>query len=289
MVFYFKPNHVKLLPTAALILQLTAYIWILFIKGVSSIPTARHKPLCNSLLPLFRTHYSTLPALVAFKVIKPSFGKMTLTTILRGFKVPLRVLDAFLVANGIDYETERLCAGFAPLSYNDDDQQSPNAVAQLLRTKAGDADKTQLFMPYKMGFDLASHAYIAYDWIMVFAQRRIKPDELPETPPPGFEKLRRDILSHAGPEHPLADEDAYQNALYIVSTDERTYVPQELRRRQLVFSIPPSLSKSSPYYRWLTISLSRTSSVTSVRQPLRMAAGQIDRLIVRTSMVLETA
>lgn len=156
---------------------------------------------------------------------------MTLTTILRGFKVPLHVLDAFLIANGIRSETERLCAGFPPL-YND--HKGPDALTQLLRSKAGDANKTQLFIPYKMGFDLASHAYIAYDWIMIFAQRRIKADELSEIPPPGFEELRREILSYAGPEHLLVDDNVYQNALYIVSTDERTYVPQELRERELV-------------------------------------------------------
>lgn len=110
---------------------------------------------------------------------------------LRGFKVPLHLLDAFLTANGIPEEHERLCTGVPPFYDEDSDR-----VTTLLRQKAGDA-KTRLFMPYKQDFSLSFTAYIAYDWIMAFAQRKIKPDELSQTPSAAFEDLRRELLSHS--------------------------------------------------------------------------------------------
>lgn len=151
---------------------------------------------------------------------------MPLITILRGFKVPLPVLDSFLLAHGI-YETEDLCSGIPPSHTGE-----PDAVTTLLRNKVGNGDtKTRVFVPYKMSFDHASHAYIAYDWIMVFAQRKIKPDELSDTPPAGFEAMRREILSHS---EGLVDDAACQNGLYVVVTDEASYVPPAVKERQTV-------------------------------------------------------
>lgn len=155
---------------------------------------------------------------------------MSTTIILRGFKVPFKVLDGFLLAHNI-WETEGLCSGIAPF-YNKD----PDKTSTLLRNKVGNGDtKTRVFVPYKMSLDHASHGYVAYDWIMVFAQRRIKPSELSEIPPEGFEDLRREILSYS-PEtnDSLVDNPEYQNGLWVVITDERVYVPPELRQRMLV-------------------------------------------------------
>lgn len=171
---------------------------------------------------------------------------MSVTAVLRGFKVPLPVLNAFLLANNID-ESERLCEGVPPF-YNKVDQ-----VTTLLRTKVGGGDaKTRVFVPARMSFDSASSAYIAYDWIVVFAQRRLDDGVLADTPPAGFEELRKEVLSHAeGVESP-ADDERYKNALYVVITDERTYIPPELQEREPVrksFSFllcPNSHLKSHP-------------------------------------------
>lgn len=80
---------------------------------------------------------------------------MSVTTVLRGFKVLLPVLDAFLLANSI-WETETLCAGIPP-SYKED----PDSVSTLLRSKVGAGDtKTRVFIPYRMGLDAAECAYV---------------------------------------------------------------------------------------------------------------------------------
>lgn len=163
---------------------------------------------------------------------------MSVTTVLRGFKVPLPVLNTFLLANNIN-ESKMLCLGIPPF-YDEVDR-----LTRLLRNKAGNGDtKTRVFVSSRtsMGYYLASSAYIAYDWTMVFAQRRFSPGDLADVPPPGFEELRREILSYADGAESLADDKRYQNAVYVVITDERTYIPLELAERGLVrnqkFSIP---------------------------------------------------
>ncbi|KAJ0124312.1 hypothetical protein J7T55_005650 [Diaporthe amygdali] len=149
---------------------------------------------------------------------------MSITTILRGFKVPLPVLNAFLLANNIN-ESKVLCLGIPPF-YDRVDE-----VTTLLRNKVGNGDtKTRVFVPSRMGFDFASSAYIAYDWTVVFAQRRLEPRDLADSPPPGFEELRREVLSYTDRAESLAEDARYKNAVYVVITDERTYIPPELRQ-----------------------------------------------------------
>ena len=54
------------------------------------------------------------------------------------------------------------------------------------------------------------------------------------SPSAGFEELRKEVLSYAtagdGAES-LADDPRYQNALYVVITDERTYIPPKMLQR----------------------------------------------------------
>ena len=67
---------------------------------------------------------------------------MSVTTVLRGFKVPLPVLNAFLLANNIN-ESEMLCAGIPPF-YDEVDE-----VTTLLRNKVGSGDtKTRVFLSW---------------------------------------------------------------------------------------------------------------------------------------------
>lgn len=103
---------------------------------------------------------------------------MFVVTVLRGFKVPLAVLDAFLLANDV-YESECLCSGIPPFYDEDDDQ-----VTTLLRKKVGSGDtKTRVFVPAREGYSQATSGYIAYDWKIVFAQRRFDDGDLAEHPP----------------------------------------------------------------------------------------------------------
>jgi hypothetical protein len=149
---------------------------------------------------------------------------MSTTTFLRGFKVPLPILNAFLLAHNIN-ESELLCAGIPP-RYN-----KPNdEVTTLLRNKLGNRDnKTRVFVPLRTSFSLANSAYIAYDWKIAFAQRRLGPEDFADTPSPEFEDLRKEILSYADTAKPLADDARYQNAVYIVITEEQTYFPPEFK------------------------------------------------------------
>lgn len=165
---------------------------------------------------------------------------MSATTVLRSFKVPLSVLNAFLLANNIN-DSKMLCFGIPPFY----DNLKVDRVTTLLRNKVGNGDtKTRVFVSSRtsMGYYLASCAYIAYDWTMVFAQRRFGPGDLADIPPPGFEELRREILSYADGAESLPDDERYQNAVYVVITDERVYIPPELAERGLVrnreFSMP---------------------------------------------------
>ncbi|POS70301.1 hypothetical protein DHEL01_v211305 [Diaporthe helianthi] len=149
---------------------------------------------------------------------------MSTTTFLRGFKVPLPILNAFLLAHNIN-ESELLCTGIPP-RYN-----KPNdKVTTLLRNKLGNRDnKTRVFVPLRTSFSLANSAYIAYDWKIAFAQRRLGPEDFADTPSPEFEDLRKEILSYADTAKPLADDARYQNAVYIVITEEQTYFPPEFK------------------------------------------------------------
>ncbi|KAG8162746.1 hypothetical protein KVR01_007224 [Diaporthe batatas] len=116
---------------------------------------------------------------------------MDVVTVLRGFKVPFPVLDAFLLANNIN-ESELLCSGIPPFYDEDNDQ-----VTTLLRNKVGSGDtKTRIFVAARMGYRNAVSCYIAYDWKTVFAQRRFDDVDLARHPPVGFEELRKEVLSY---------------------------------------------------------------------------------------------
>jgi len=44
---------------------------------------------------------------------------------------------------------------------------------------------------------LSTYPYVAYAWVLVYAQREIAlAEELPSQAPPGFAELRREVLEH---------------------------------------------------------------------------------------------
>ncbi|KAK4233408.1 hypothetical protein C8A03DRAFT_38888, partial [Achaetomium macrosporum] len=63
----------------------------------------------------------------------------------------------------------------------------------------GDGDsKTRLFIPFMIGFIYPKFTYIAYDWVSVFAQRKINMlDELPDKPSRGFAELCNKVTGFA--------------------------------------------------------------------------------------------
>jgi hypothetical protein len=150
---------------------------------------------------------------------------MGITTILRGFKVPVPVLDLFLRANGV-METW----GSPPFYDRDLDEPS-----KLLRAKMGTGNtKTRLFIPYRMGQQRSTFAYIAYDWVMVFAQRKINlAKELPDRAPPGFEELRKEIMGFASEGLQASGQEEDLTGLFVIITDEQDYVFTEPYMRKV--------------------------------------------------------
>lgn len=144
---------------------------------------------------------------------------MRVTTILRGLRVPVAALDRFLQEN-------RLMPTFGdPPLY---DQVDP--ASKLIRTKLGDDNedsKTRLFIPFRKGRKPSDFAYIAYDWITVFAQRHVDlAEELLDRPPSGFAELRREIMRFADDGELGQHKVENLSALFVIITDD-AYFPFE--------------------------------------------------------------
>lgn len=161
---------------------------------------------------------------------------MGLTTILRGFKIPVVVLDRFLEANGI-----RPTFGYSPI-YNFPtipgiDCPPVDPQSEFLRSRVGGSDadnQTRIFVPNRQGANKSTHAYVAYAYVMVYSQRKIKlAADLPDRPPPGFCELRREVLGYAMAEERALlevtgmqpDEEGEDPAslLFVVVADDREY------------------------------------------------------------------
>ncbi|KAK4245708.1 hypothetical protein C7999DRAFT_33923 [Corynascus novoguineensis] len=130
---------------------------------------------------------------------------MGLTVILRGFKVPIAVLDRFLASNGVE-ETN----GTPPRLF---------------------------YLPGECTTDHArsTYGYVAYAYIMVYSQRMIDhPRDLPEQAPPSFAELRREILGFLQVRGVQGAEGKVgANLLFIVVTDEREFPLEGTFMRQL--------------------------------------------------------
>ncbi|KAH7144343.1 hypothetical protein B0J13DRAFT_595814 [Dactylonectria estremocensis] len=116
-------------------------------------------------------------------------------TMLRGFKISVTALDAFLQANGVD-ETY----GTPPMlrKHPDDDP-----ISALLYTKITAASGTgskhgfRVLIPSREGHNASTVAYVAYSWITIYAHRELRlGEDLSSEVPTGFEELRKEILSY---------------------------------------------------------------------------------------------
>ena len=86
----------------------------------------------------------------------------SLTTVVRGFRVPMATLDRFLEANGTNG-----IYGYAPLYHSELDSASELFRSKVSSNSNSDDNKTRLFVPYRMGQGRSSFAYVAYDWLFV--------------------------------------------------------------------------------------------------------------------------
>lgn len=165
---------------------------------------------------------------------------MPVIAVLRGFRVAVPTFDAFLDANGVD-ETY----GQPPSHFYEQYPKDP--ISQLFHAKlGGENDKnnnqTRLFMPQREAKGPATYAYIAYTWVIVYAQRELRLDEgedLPKEVPPGFDELRKEILSFASPDTTKtgADQGEHHIGLFVVFSMEAAYTPEVLRARYDVNSL----------------------------------------------------
>lgn len=144
---------------------------------------------------------------------------MGFTVILRGFKVPITLLDRFLKADGHGHFAES-------------DTETMFMLSKL--TGPGcDGTSARLFIPQKERHTRADHAYLAYACVMVHAQRKLDlAKQLPDTAPPGFAERRREILGFAKPgEEALLRVEGVQDvegedlaaALYVVVVDNAVF------------------------------------------------------------------
>ncbi|KAK3898312.1 hypothetical protein C8A05DRAFT_19078 [Staphylotrichum tortipilum] len=151
---------------------------------------------------------------------------MGLVTTLRDFKVPLAILDRFLETNGVEPTY-----GNPPFYHRSEPDPGSKFLRDKLHAAAGDI-KTQIFMPELQGELESTYAYVAYAWVMLYAQRQLKPaEELPDRAPPGFSELRSEILGHTDGE----DVETLQvrrleegggdpaAALFVIVADRRLY------------------------------------------------------------------
>lgn len=141
-----------------------------------------------------------------------------LITVLRGLKVRVSAMDAFLRANGKPHGTDG--SSFVPF-YN---SETPDEISALLRAKAGSGDILYV-VPSVESHDRSPHVYVAYSYLHVFAQRCITANDPADKIPQGFEKLREEILKSGG------DGEEGLVGLFVVYTDRPGPNPPELKAR----------------------------------------------------------
>ena len=153
------------------------------------------------------------------------------TTILRGFKVSVATLDAFLAANGVDetYGT--------PPFYSRHPDEDP--ISKLLLSKvsqhdpAADKNRFRVVIPLVEGMGHSKTAFVPYAWAAVRVQREVDLDrDLPAEIPKGFEELRQEILGYG---KDVKDKDRIGDegklGVYLVVTYEiRGYYGESLDR-----------------------------------------------------------
>ena len=169
------------------------------------------------------------------------------TTILRGFKVSVPVLDAFLAANNVD-ETYGV-----PPFYKDHPDKDPISVLLYSKITAsgGTTDKTKfrVMIPSVEGHNQSTVAYVTYTWATIYAHRELDLEQnLPAEVPAGFEELRKEVLSFSDKvSNDVKISDEGHLGLFAVFTHDirGAYVPREFYDRAMVSSLLQYTTKNS--------------------------------------------
>ena len=169
---------------------------------------------------------------------------MGMTTVLRGLKVSVNTLDAFLSANGLS-ETY----GVPPFFQDHPDKDSISILLHDKIRQVNSSAKRENFrvvMPHLEGHNSAVIAYVTYAWVPIWAHRELRLEEdLPHLPSDGFDKLKEEILSHSDMEsNESLSLGEGEMGLFVVYTNgiRGLYTPQEYKDRQKVvlFLLLPS-------------------------------------------------
>ncbi len=153
---------------------------------------------------------------------------MSTTAIVRGAKIPIAALDGFLRANGL-IET----AGYPPIYGDGLDNESKLLRAKMAKSSGDSNNRIRLFIPYRMGRKKSAFAYVAYDWIFVYGQRKLRlAEELPDAAPKGFSDLRDEIMGFGakggeGQEQQPQDEEDDLTSLFVIINDEQSFCFRE--------------------------------------------------------------
>lgn len=166
------------------------------------------------------------PWRLAGSLSRNTHSKMGLTAILRGFKIPVAILDRFLEANGVEPTY-----GYPPFYARTELDAGSKFLREKIAAVAGQT-RTRIFIPQKQGHLQSTYAYITYAWVTAYAQRQLNlPEDLPGRAPPGFADLRSELLAYTNGE----EEESLQvkrleegredptAALFIIVADERDY------------------------------------------------------------------
>ncbi|KAK4244290.1 hypothetical protein C7999DRAFT_35333 [Corynascus novoguineensis] len=133
---------------------------------------------------------------------------MGLTTLLRGFKVPIALLDRHPASHGVE-QRERIPPHIYAAGAWTVDAPTLPALDPQSDLDPASLETVRLFIPYRGGWSRSAYGYVAYAFVMVYVQRHVElAAELPEHAPPGFAELRREILACAD----AGEEDALRAA-----------------------------------------------------------------------------
>lgn len=103
---------------------------------------------------------------------------MPRVSLVKGYQITVAKLDEFLESNGMSgTEGGRL--------WPDEMKQ----VSDIFRSKGVDCD-TGIFKAERLGFQHPRHMFVCYDWVDVFAAKRVD-GCLPKPVPKGFDEMRQ--------------------------------------------------------------------------------------------------
>ncbi|KAK3899407.1 hypothetical protein C8A05DRAFT_46517 [Staphylotrichum tortipilum] len=144
---------------------------------------------------------------------------MGLTTLLRGFKIPVALLDRYLENNHV-LPTFDHSPIYNPALWPGESTPRIDPGSAFLRSRLGPSGAdTLIFIPQREGAGMTLHAYVAFAYIMVFGQRRLQlPGDLADEPPEGWRWVWEE-----GEEGEEEEEGEDPVRMVVVVTNEREF------------------------------------------------------------------